>query len=528
MNRKLIFLILVLALFLEPVVLSAKEGGVDSMLDQMISNVSVDKPGIYKSANMTTFSGGGGSFRLKGGDAFQLPAISYQTPSATISCAGADINAGMLSIMNLDHLGSMLKNGGQSLAWGIMVGIMYSMPGVGNTFDILGKFSRFMQMLGANSCAIGKGIGKGIGKEIGKEIGLPDWWAKKKQDAGELAAGLGRVTSPLTDFMKGIDDFIKVDSLFNTYPYSFQGFQQLDKDMQDLVASFFGVFETYVKDKDKEKSVRLEYNKTSGKKFSELCPSASGDNKDADGKVCSASILGFFPHKPILKSLDSVLYGYVGDDRTLFDCGELIGGRVCKNFEEDGVNGGGDRKFKAWGKPGEPRKGLVPKIATKLEALVEQLSKGRGLDYYYNAGDGEGSLNELAAFTQVLPSLPHAIEYAIIMRRAHVGFSQDIASLDAASEMIAVLLMREVLTQMKYEVSTLAGRELNVVDNGGAINNYLAMLDANAPELDKKVKGVTEKYAIAKQAYDIFLSNQETLDQTIKQRVGAWALTVKP
>lgn len=154
---------------------------VNSFMNSVGAVSNFTSGGSYKTSSGTAFSGGSMSMR------FRQPrwgnAVTLQSPSLSVSCNGIDFNAGLISIMNLDTMEKLLSQSGTSLAWGIMVGLMYSLPTIGNVFATIQEWARKIQQILGNTCAIGTEIGKSIGSSIAQHYAD----SKKSEDVASGA-----------------------------------------------------------------------------------------------------------------------------------------------------------------------------------------------------------------------------------------------------------------------------------------------------------------------------------------------------
>ena len=87
------------------------------------------------------------------------PWFNASPPKVSIGCAGISIKGGFLSLLGLDEIKEQISNSGAQLAWGVMLGLVYSMPGVSDVFMKLQKWARAIQKLLQNSCKIGQAFG---------------------------------------------------------------------------------------------------------------------------------------------------------------------------------------------------------------------------------------------------------------------------------------------------------------------------------------------------------------------------------
>lgn len=117
----------------------------------------------YRGANGEMVYGFGGSLVLK------RPAQTFpqwyhiQAPEIAASCSGISFKGMFGSIVNFDEIERQFSEAGESLAWGIMVGIIYSLPGIGEIFSKLDAWAKKIQQMLANACRSGVAIGQALG-----------------------------------------------------------------------------------------------------------------------------------------------------------------------------------------------------------------------------------------------------------------------------------------------------------------------------------------------------------------------------
>jgi len=210
--------------------LSIAHANVDQLLDNIVLGSYYQKPGQIMSTNYNTFTAGSFSFRLRQ-DLLNKPVFAFQPPRATLSCAGLDFDAGWLSMMNLDTLNQMLQQAGSSFMWGIVVGLIFSLPGITEAFDKLQKWGRYAQLLGQGACQAGIAAGASIGRAI---------FESEKTKSAERSLGSGG-SSTFEEAIKNFKSYLDYDKLYGVYPYEVLYNTYSDKDLIDLIASFTGV-----------------------------------------------------------------------------------------------------------------------------------------------------------------------------------------------------------------------------------------------------------------------------------------------
>lgn len=89
--------------------------------------------------------------------------VHFQGPEIQASCSGISFKGMFGSIANLDEIQKQLEEAGSSFAWGVLVGIIYSLPGIGEIFSKLDAWAKKIQAMLADSCNAGIALGKELG-----------------------------------------------------------------------------------------------------------------------------------------------------------------------------------------------------------------------------------------------------------------------------------------------------------------------------------------------------------------------------
>lgn len=106
----------------------------------------------------------GGSLVLKRKQAVYPLWWHFQAPEIQASCSGISFKGMFGSIANLDEIQKQLEQAGSSFAWGVLVGIIYSLPGIGEIFSKLDAWAKKIQAMLADACNAGINLGKSIGE----------------------------------------------------------------------------------------------------------------------------------------------------------------------------------------------------------------------------------------------------------------------------------------------------------------------------------------------------------------------------
>jgi hypothetical protein len=161
-----------LAIFLSITLLSTNlfAGWKDDIIGTSLTNFTEGKATVIKDSNGNTVRNiiASPSLSFKFGPAFETPEpwFSFSPPSLSAGCNGLSMKGMFGSIIGADRLKQQLANAGSSLAWGIVVGLIYSLPGIGNAFKMINNWAKQIQKLLAASCQAGIALGQKWGERL--------------------------------------------------------------------------------------------------------------------------------------------------------------------------------------------------------------------------------------------------------------------------------------------------------------------------------------------------------------------------
>jgi len=222
MFKKIFTIILSFIFLFESVSLSYAD--IDEVLDALVGGVEAQAyaPGYYRSDTAAVVDFGSVNMRLKSNALTQMPTFHINTPSLTASCTGFDFDAGSLALLNLDDFKTIFQNMGTTLAWGIMIGIMYSLPGIGTTWTRLNDWARkIQQLMQMGPCAVGQEIGK-HGSDIAKAIvekAKEAIWPEKPSSGSSPGSGTNVDDKPPYQRLKYVLDLINTSNIYITILY---------------------------------------------------------------------------------------------------------------------------------------------------------------------------------------------------------------------------------------------------------------------------------------------------------------------
>lgn len=295
MRRKIlsVFMIFIIAT-------SSVYASIDNLMDSIVTGVQVTKPGVYTSNSRTTGSLGSMSFRLNT-SGLNEPLVTFSPPKATLSCSGMDFDAGQISLLNLNMISDMVTNMGASAAWGIMLGLVYSTPGISEGLSKLNELTRWAQMLNQSPCEVGIAAGQAIGQKL---------WSSTSKNTAENTVGVGTY-SVFGEAMKKVKQNMKQQDIFQTYPYGIlQKAGITDSEIMDLFATWYGVVDIYLIDSDGEK---MAYS-----------PTASLSS--CGGSACDENNINVNEYKGMNTDLDVFIYG---GKTKMYKCNGSILSGVC-------------------------------------------------------------------------------------------------------------------------------------------------------------------------------------------------------
>lgn len=187
------------------------------MNDTILKNVTPG--GIYEdpSNKAQYIYGGNVIYKFKDSARGTAPLISFAPPSYKAGCNGISFTGGFLQVLGLDGLADQIQNAGTAVIYGILVGLIYSLPALEKVFAHIRQWSEWLQQMLKSSCSQGINLGMYIGKESGLKSSLGTMMGSFSTllDAGDknamgVLANPGSVSgSELTNLVTKIQDGTK-------------------------------------------------------------------------------------------------------------------------------------------------------------------------------------------------------------------------------------------------------------------------------------------------------------------------------
>lgn len=183
MKNKGISLILCASLISSPVFLQADsfgdsfQKGFESRFENNFSNST--KSGVIKNEDGSTgFSGGSVTFRFNNEMDSYEPWLDLQAPTARFGCNGFDINGGFADFIGVNGIAQQLGSASGALVWGLLVGLVNSMPTLEHIFSKIKAWVDWLQNIVRDSCNIGSTISSSIMDKVGATSGMSKFMNK--------------------------------------------------------------------------------------------------------------------------------------------------------------------------------------------------------------------------------------------------------------------------------------------------------------------------------------------------------------
>jgi len=172
-------------------------------------------PTVKKMPSGLDYAIGGNYFMRIGGIKHARPLLGVTPPKVSVGCGGLSFRGMFLAFLGLDDLSTMLSDAGTTVAWGIMLGLVESLPSISQTLEQIQAFVRRIQNLISRACQTGIQIGsqyknvgmagainRGIGNFNALDAKMADKLKKWNSDLGEAFSDI--ITSgDVTDTVKG-------------------------------------------------------------------------------------------------------------------------------------------------------------------------------------------------------------------------------------------------------------------------------------------------------------------------------------
>ncbi|PAF53836.1 hypothetical protein BKH42_03650 [Helicobacter sp. 13S00482-2] len=118
--------------------------------DLGFSNITA--PGEIRDGGESTFFGGNIEFRFDNKMNMIKPWLDFEVPGIKAGCNGFSVNGGFASLMDLNDIAEQLGNASGAIVWGLVVGLINSMPTLEHTFSKIKEWIQNIQDMIRNAC----------------------------------------------------------------------------------------------------------------------------------------------------------------------------------------------------------------------------------------------------------------------------------------------------------------------------------------------------------------------------------------
>jgi len=456
---------LIASLAFASLLIAPTKADINATLDKIVGSSYYLPPGEIKSPTTNTYTLGSYSFRLRN-DLLNRPVLSLNPPKAVFSCSGADFDAGMLSMLNLNTFGDMLSQAGTSIAWGIMIGLVYSLPGIGDAFQKLNEWARMFQQLISNSCLIGTQLGQDWGSKI---------FHKESNDAQgeEVASGaVSGFEEAYKYFLNYIEKTGRLKNFFGAIPYGplYEG-GWTDTETADLIATLFGVIEWRAVD-------------TSG--------------NDCTSKSClNPSSVKVVYYPPLVNSLQDIMNG---STTKLYHCDwnydPQIGAFKCKGgitVIDKGIT-----------------QGLREKVIERIDWIVDDI-----IDATFSADPDDAKWIKSVP----LPNFPEVVNYLAVLKKR--GFTEQYkAALYGVSELVSVMMLKALVDNAYLSLSSV-GRYFANKETPKDLQEAFQNVDKVKAEIDKYIqRNIQTNYLMIQASSETYQSLRASVEQGFIKTFG--------
>ncbi len=471
------FQILVVSIIVPLLIGSPAAATVDDMLDNVLAGVYTKQPGLIESPTQSALSGGSLSFRLNNSPFAANPLVTLNPPSMSLSCSGLDFDAGMLSLLNLDLFGDTLENAGSAMAWGVMIGLVYSLPGIGEAFGKLQDWSRQIQGLMQNPCEQGKKIGASIAEK----------WRGKATEKATAETG-----DDITEIHKNAKLHMKVHDVCTTFPFNVLNKSNIDSALHPLITGYFGVMDVYMVDHNNAR-IASDLVKT----FADACGSDPCGEDNVRIQVLQ---------QPSRATIDAIMHGTASSTTKGYTC-TLIDDECQGGISETSLTSDG----------------IVVKIAKELRNIVQTYAAG---------GNVPGITSSVAKYNAMLPQTQGMLKYAANIYKYGSGALmgdpttsvEDVERIvHSLAENLGVQIVKGMFDQIDSTIHGLSSSTENTTQKE-ELWKYLDSIKGKRQELAQYIVDKQSLIASANEMYDRYRTYYDMSAKELVRRVGPGAM----
>jgi hypothetical protein len=463
--------VFVVSVIVPLLIVSPVAASIDSMLDNVVAGVYTKHPGLIQSPTQSALSGGALSFRLNNSPFAAQPLLTLNPPTMAVSCNGLDFDAGMLSMMNLDLFGDTLTNAGSQLAWGVMIGLVYSLPGIGEAFGKLQDWARKIQSLMQNPCEMGKQVGASIASK----------WNVKATERATAQTG-----DSITEVFKDAKKHLKISDIATTFPFNALSKSNIASELWPLITGYFGVMNIYVVNHNNVR-VASDYSKT----FANACGAEPCNEDNIRVEVLQ---------QPNSLTLDTMMHGTLSG---------LAGGKgySCTLFDDECVGGTSEVPINT--------SGIVTKIAAQLRNIVQSYAAG---------GNATGMTATLANYNALVPQTQGMVKYAANIYKYGAGNVMDAERIIyALAESIGIEIIVKFFDQIGTTIYSLSATTENTTQKE-ELRTYLSSIASKQTAAAQYVADRQRLITNANAMFDRYKTYYDMSARELVKRVGPGAM----
>jgi len=412
MKNKFIFIILIISIFNIQV---QAANTIDDFLDKVVGGIYVNKGGDFKTSHYAGYKGPSFGLRLKT-DALNMPIVALQPPSMSVSCAGFDFDAGMIGLLDLDTFQDMLTQAGSQLAWGVAIGIIYSLPGIGDAFNTLQTWARNIQKLFQAPCQAGITMGKHLAHAVASNV-------RSDAAAKDVIRGVA------SDFSRAItqsETSIPATNVYKTLPFTTLKMAGIDGELAGLIAAVTGVYNVVL---TKDDGSSYTYSEVKNKTVAEVL---------GDRKIDAALTVNKFLPLPSA-SFETIIYGNKGKSGIYVCIGSLS--EVCDSVDKHEVSS---------------VKGLKERMSNYLDKLITDTVSGNITTETATdqVGSSPSSLTIFYMFNTIFGDMDFKSIYDHMVSLKMNGETAQLLSMQANIADVAAILIAEQIVTLFNDIQT--------------------------------------------------------------------------
>jgi hypothetical protein len=190
-KRKIVSISLIATLVLNSIPSNLYAEATSYMDDSILQNVTPAGTYTDPMSGANYMYGGSVIFKFKDSASGTRPIIEFSPPRIKAGCNGISFTGGMLSVLGLDGIADQIQNAGTAVVYGILVGIIYSLPALEKVFQHIRQWAEWLQKFLRDACGQGRALGASLA------------------NTGPFKDAVGLVQSPFETSVRQADNFME-------------------------------------------------------------------------------------------------------------------------------------------------------------------------------------------------------------------------------------------------------------------------------------------------------------------------------